>query len=88
MAKNVAQCMDTMEEVVGVVQEKLDREMDNLKEELQSMNKYFDKLIKLQEDSSCKDSLSTEKAKEDITNSSMMGFIGKWWRYQFLMVVP
>lgn len=34
--------MDTMKKVVGAVQEKFNREMDNLREELQSMNKRFD----------------------------------------------
>lgn len=44
-----------------------------MKEELQSISNRFDQLIKLQEDSSRRTSLSIEKAKEDVTNTSMMG---------------
>ena len=48
-AKNMAQCMDAMEEMVAALQAEFQREMGRLKEELQDMNKRFEQFIQLQE---------------------------------------
>lgn len=71
-AKNVAQYIDTMKVVVGVVQEELHLEVENLKE-LQNMNKRLDLLFKFQEDSAHIASLSSDKAKEVVVLGPLVG---------------
>lgn len=70
-AKNIAQRVEMMEELVGAVQE-LYWEVRNLKE-LQHMNKRLDTLIKFQEDSARIASASSGKAKEYVLLNPLVG---------------
>ena len=49
-AKNVAQQMDAMEEMVATMQAEFQREIGMLKEEFQNMHQRLEQFIKLQED--------------------------------------
>lgn len=49
-SKNMAQRMDSMEEVIAAVQGEFRREVGTLKEEMQNLNHRFEQFIKLQED--------------------------------------
>lgn len=64
-AKNVAQRMDSVEEMVGAVRGEFKNEVSTLKEEMQNMSRRFEQFLELQEEKARSESLPYKGEKKD-----------------------